>query len=49
VAESRALTRRLRAYTDLLIKTDVSGYSEAQTEEYRRELQRRSKECFGNN
>ncbi|KAG0521859.1 hypothetical protein BDA96_08G197700 [Sorghum bicolor] len=46
VAESRALTRRLRAYTDLL-KTDVTGYSEAQTEEYRRELQRRSKECFG--
>ncbi|CAD6266790.1 unnamed protein product [Miscanthus lutarioriparius] len=46
VAESRAQTRRLMAYTDLL-KTDVSGYTEAQVEEYRRELQRRSKECFG--
>jgi hypothetical protein len=46
VAESRAQTRRLRAYADLL-KTDVSGYSQAQVEEYQRELQRRSKECFG--
>ncbi|CAD6269395.1 unnamed protein product [Miscanthus lutarioriparius] len=46
VAESRAQVRRLRAYTDLL-KTDVSGYTEAQVGEYQPELQRRSKECFG--
>ncbi|OEL15559.1 hypothetical protein BAE44_0023422 [Dichanthelium oligosanthes] len=46
VAESRAQTRRLKEYTALL-RTDVSVYTEAQMEQYKRELDRRSKELFG--
>ncbi|KAF8666509.1 hypothetical protein HU200_053625 [Digitaria exilis] len=46
VAESRAQTRRIREYTRLL-RTDVSGYTAAQVEQYERELSRRSKEIFG--
>ncbi|PAN20284.1 hypothetical protein PAHAL_3G368700 [Panicum hallii] len=39
--------RRLRGYSRLLLRADVSGYTEAQAEQYRRELRRRSEELFG--
>ncbi|RLN30574.1 hypothetical protein C2845_PM05G20390 [Panicum miliaceum] len=47
VAESRAQARRLRGYARLLLRADVSGYTEAQAEQYRREVRRRSEELFG--
>ncbi|KAL6854306.1 hypothetical protein ACP4OV_019209 [Aristida adscensionis] len=45
-ARSRAEARRLREYSDLL-RADVSGYTDAAREAYERELQRRSRELFG--